>query len=816
MSIPKIACTWLIGAFLGASLTFGQSESGFEVPGSSTIPQDVELDKYLQPTKIWVAAEGYRPRYAYRENAREVPGYTLRFMQPLFVVRRYQDAQTQREYLLLAKSTDQRTVSEMYGWVNKEICVLASAALVDPGTSLHLKVRLVNTIASIDQALKTNQLDLLNVTLRLAPHEAGPVGPSFVISNLFFVYAETETHLLLGVTHYFDPTSPAAVVKGWVAKNRASRWNTRIAVEWDRATTEPKASPRRTERGLLFDTADAAHDFAQGKPLREQDVSFREVFLADGTSEPMPYNELRYAVLQNLGPDRRGRNELYRLGYVGKFMGSSEFNLADLDEKLRTVVNEAQNLEILVVVNDTEGMEPYFKEVGQTLQVLLGGFLPFLGQRGDLARKLRLAVAYYGDKEHSNSGRPFKTNPLQEIRNREDMDRILGEISRHEKDGGGDAPDDVLEGIATAIREAKFSKDANRLVITIGDMGDKSFPCHDDVQKRQEQATRHAALMADLVAQLQPPFQPSTIAFYAIQVETLDPKLQGRRHPDAVRYELDMKEIVHRLGGEEAGKAAFGHSSTREELRKRIVERIENLQDRAQQIIDQARAWRQGQFGEVGAAVRERFTAHGIDVEKVQALKGAQVYQEAFAWRDLPPRGSSTNRAIRQLRPVAFLEKADLEEVVRILDALVGPRSAAVRQRNFGDLVREEVDRLAGEKGKGQNQSLDDVHFRKLGLPIKSPLLRLRPGEFDDRPPTPNEIRELKLKLARLKDILGKESEGKSMYKNWHWAEKLQESGEIEQVLVFDTATLVSRGFSLKGDPYDNLWYWIDLEKEWP
>jgi len=26
----------------------------------------------------------------------------------------------------------------------------------------------------------------------------------------------------------------------------------------------------------------------------------------------------------------------------------------------------------------------------------------------------------------------------------------------------------------------------------------------------------------------------------------------------------------------------------------------------------------------------------------------------------------------------------------------------------------------------------------------------------------------------------------------------------------------VPRGFSLKGDPYDNLWYWIDLEEEWP
>ena len=258
-----------------------------------------------------------------------------------------------------------------------------------------------------------------------------------------------------------------------------------------------------------------------------------------------------------------------------------------------------------------------------------------------------------------------------------------------------------------------------------------------------------------------------------------------------------------------------------------------------------ARAWRQSQFREVGPAVEQRFKSQGIDVEKVRALRGKQVYQEAFVWRDVAVGGPAKPATVRQLRSVALMEQSQVRKTAGILEDLVGPSSeSAIRQGKFGDLVREVVKGLAGEgeqprpgnarsdatpgeagdspqRPSGLNQSAEDIFFKKFGLPIKSPLLRLRPDEFEDRPPTPGEIRDLQLKLARLKDLLEEKvsernGEKVSLQKDWHWKRKQQESGEFDYVLVYATATEERRHFSLKGDPYDNKWYWIDVEDEWP
>ena len=151
------------------------------------------------------------------------------------------------------------------------------------------------------------------MTLRLAPSVDGPVGPSFfVISNLFFVFAETDTHLLLGVAFNFDPARPTAVVKGWAAKRTRRAVGTRGS-RWNGTGRPPPSVPRgrlryrEGVRGVL------------GGAAAESGVSFFELRLPDKTTPPMAYNEPRYAVLRKLEEDLATQNELYKVGWVGKF-----------------------------------------------------------------------------------------------------------------------------------------------------------------------------------------------------------------------------------------------------------------------------------------------------------------------------------------------------------------------------------------------------------------------------------------------------------------------------------------------------------------
>ena len=207
---------------------------------------------------------------------------------------------------------------------------------------------------------------------------------------------------------------PTDVVKGWVAKTQTSRWNTRTAVKWDRLSTLAEAAPRRSSPGIGLDTLEGARKVVAGRPLEPGDIAFREEFAGDQTAVVRKPEDPKYAlsVLDKMGEDARTGNELYRVGWVGNFVGEAsdpkvDLNqlLDELDQRLRYVIDEARLLEVLVVVDDTEGMQEYFPEVGQALRTVFGGWVDtYLQEQGDLARTMRLAVAYYGDEQHSNFG----------------------------------------------------------------------------------------------------------------------------------------------------------------------------------------------------------------------------------------------------------------------------------------------------------------------------------------------------------------------------------------------------------------------------
>lgn len=839
---------------LVSEFAFGQT---FEMPGNGPVPTLLMINpETKQPWKVWVAYEGYRPRRSYKMDT-EVPGTRLRFMQPLFVAYEYQDPEARTQFLFLAKSDASATrVDEPIGWVPKNVIVTKQAAEIDPATSIHLKARIVNKLAHVITALgnpddEATESDLSQAAVRLAPTEDAEIRTHFRLSNLFFVYAQTETHVLMGAGPYFLD-KPEDVVLGWVANSRVSRWNTREAFEWDRQTTLPTAEPRRITRAAVLDDAESAESWLNGQPLFSVDpeladdlddakipqglveefeklgkslsedaavfvgakktrwlltddggnlaytlwlqaarinvyafnIAFEEVFGDDEISRAFRYDEPRMPVLGTVKRDIRTQNRLYRVGWVGGFVGG-DVDLPVLRQQLRNAQESLKNLDILFVIDDSVSMKDYFPIVGDCLQTILKS-IDFYEDRN-----VRVAVSYYGDVDFSDE--PFETSKLADVRNRPEMDKIIAETRSHVGQGGGDAPESVFEGIRKAIDEAGFKPYAQKLVIVIGDMGDKSGDDPGDVEKSK------------VVQKLFPAGMP--IEFCAVHTEQRDRNPSVQRHPDAVRFETHMRGIARLANArdQESGEiASYIHSSQTNDVRQRLVDRYAQLQKVVSEVSEGVRKWQRGEWNtDIGPAVKRRLRVHGVDVEKFQRMKGSEIYQEGFIWHYARGPGE-----VPQLRERVLIEKSGVEEIVRILEKLVGKRPSGFVKASISQLVREEVERITGDVDAGG--SLDDVFFKEFGLHFKSPLLRLPEDELSNFTVKTEHVQYLESRLLRLKDVLA------NRISDWHLIPQKTEAGDVELKWVFTEQSPEKRDFTIEGDPLETQWYWLDLQEELP
>lgn len=791
----------------------GAAQSRFQMPDGGPVPDELKPNPVTkQPWKVWVAYQGYQPRYAYQEDGTRVSGVELEFMQPLFVAKSHQDAE--KQYLFLAKSDSEgKRVNEPIGWVNEEVVVLRQSALVDPATSIHKKVRIVNTIEAARQA-RTEE-DLVKAGIRWAPTPTAPTRTYYQLSNLFFVYAEAGDYLLIGSGPYFsdaDGRKPEDVVQGWLHVSRASQWFSREAFEWNRESTLPDSNPRRLERGAILEYETAARnwlgdDNSLESPRNPQEngpdsdeAAFWEVLDANRVSIAFSHDEPRFPILETIDRDLETQNWLYKVGWVGKFVplgGPQEVpgGFGDLDRRLKEAQQAAKNLDILIVIDDTTSMRRYFQVVADALEQILGSIQKYED------RNIRVAVSYYADADASDV--PFKTARLVPVANRSQMSSIINEARKHKPQGGGDAPESVFEGIIRAVDAAGFSPYAQKLVIVIGETGDKS-------QEGVEVAKEKKKVIDELVP---PTHLGLPCEFYAVHTEARDIQPWVQREPDAVLFEIQMKAIAQQLNdrvnqrnpeGERETLAAYVHSSGTNAVKESLIKRYENIQRAITRISSAISALRRGEWHTaIGPAVRRRLELHGVDVDKLQVMKGSQIYQEGYVWQYTRGR-----ERIPQVRTKVLLERSSVEDIVRILEKLVGERPFGLVKESLPGLVEEEVRRIAGDANA--IESLNAVFFKKNGLPCKSPLLRLTNRQLRTFAIMPEHVDYLKLRLRRLQDLL------KDQRSDWQFQLTKRESGELGRKLVCSSRRTVKRAFTIPGDPLDTEWYWVDLEDELP
>ena len=793
-------CTGLVIALGLAGRT---AEAAIRDPNGNPLPDSLTMavdPGTGEPKTVWLAHQGCRPREmpgpGGSTNREAVWPSPIKFMEPFFYAMKTVGPDLVPYYLLVKSSPDGDKIRDFVGWVDARHLVESYNALSDPATRMVRKAMIINA-PKANKSGGTTAIEQ-GVTLRLAPFAGGPASGGMIrMFSLFFVYAETETELLLGIRPQFstfpDPDEPSKIVMGWAPKERLCQWTTREAFEW---APYLAAAPRH-KPGRIYRTAQDALDAIEGKtvkPLMEESKDRGGTYGVE-----WPVDQMRYPLL-TWDPDetvrrRLGDNEMYRVGVVGGFAGSG-FNPQKFQEATDSMARQLKP-EILFVIDETSSMKYLFPTVAQLVRQIVEGVSG------------KVAVAYYGDTY--DAGRlPATPAPLQAT-SEKSAAAIAESVSTRQPQSGGDDPERVFYGIREAIQGAGFSEYARKIVIVLGDMGNKHVngdPSADDL----------AALLVPSTAEL-------PIEFYAIQV--CDPDA-AKNQPYGKRFQSEMRDIVDRVQRRAAAKydpIALKNGGTRfsgtlsaytdvkpgEPGKPRIVELV---QKQYQSIVlqgrgtgtDVARFAVDFQTTIAPELVKILEDEYGYDINELRKIQGFQLFTYGYIWRE-------NEDGQVQIRPRLLLNDAELQEFLKALGGLTMRAGAA--KKPIPEFMKEEIAAQSGEGDPAllKKMSMNDVLFKKTGLQVLSPLLNkvlgdIEAGKFHTAF-RKQELQEIARKHMKLQDMQ------KGVVYDYE-AQEVNEAGLVYKRWFRRGQTAEKpRMFHLHADQIVK-WYWVDITEEWP
>lgn len=669
------------------------------------------------------------------------------------------------EFLLLGQiAEDGETLSKPLGWVPRDFVIESPKALV-ADNCIPIKAMIIN-----DPRRGETLMDEKGEFQRAVWTLSVPAEPrndreradyrlaQYNLFNIFWVYARTPAgrvtpegqsikgspYLLLGAAPSFtvDPKAnrdnASEVIIGWVPESRVVPWSTREGIAWDQASTLPGANPRRTNPGVVFQTAEDAWaafypaEFNQyfnrsapariAKPMSETFVPYKDYLKSVEESSgkarrPAADRPVEAGVQVSLGyephhmrfpwlkPDRRSGsvelkqptsntrtgNELYRIGAIGGTEGLSDKQIADRSRQLERIGTLLATTEILFVIDDTVSMQKHFNDVADAVQTILDDAranAAKIGQ-GGLAAPIKLAVAYYNDIDETDPKhvpcQPMKLEPVELL-----GQDFVRKVREHGEFAGGGLPREmVFNGLQQAISGAFFSTYARKLVILIGDMGDKGSKSDPEADNLVRETARLFRSETDA------PYE-----FISIQVV---PPGQG---DDARAFATQMAKLARFLNESRvSSKRTLGTNLVlgRDDLAQTISRGYEGIRADAKRMGDQVEALRMGKLATkldddfINIIRKEVPNSEKLLKPKPgQAELDLQGFNVGYIWRY--PLGQEAQ--VSQTREVVLLNRGEIRDLVNALKPIATFRARNDRRKQpTKEAIRELIVALAGEGG---------------------------------------------------------------------------------------------------------------------
>jgi hypothetical protein len=299
---------------------------------------------------------------------------------------------------------------------------------------------------------------------------------------------------------------------------------------------------------------------------------------------------------------------------------------------------EESHFEMLFVVDDTLSMQPYFKPVADFIA----------GLKGTESVGAAMRVVWYRD--FWGKGKPVLENlgPLEKL-TAEKAAAVATEVAAHKEVapiGEGDQPEELmLDGIIAGIKAAKFSAGSSRLVLVIGDTGDR---------RRDAELDKLVDEVADLVAQ-------TGVRLVFIRVG------QGDRS-----YQKSFAEQAQRIADKcEPGSVVLpGNVGINDpsQLNQRIREAGAEQQRRQAALAREIDALeRRNQYAVPGPGMEQRIVDDGGTLAAF-AASNQQYYVPATGWMFHP---LQPDVKMPQLRELLFLAPVEVDVLEAMFMALV-------------------------------------------------------------------------------------------------------------------------------------------------
>lgn len=844
-----------------ASLRLAQARQAANEPvlpdGKPTEVDQLDTGSDRIPRFVYVARAGYGPLKEPKENAEVLPFNKdgkrgpVPFLEQLYVAKgkRYADYQVgARTYHLLVRYRDGR-VTSVVGYFDTRF-LIEMEAIRDRTTKLHEKVFLVTSPATLEKdKAYAEEVPYYDTPVPTAKTE--PKG-RIRLQQIYFVYGDQgshkDGHVCVGREEIVDRSDPASTIVGWIPKIYTIRWNTREAFDWHSRSTLPGATPLRKGMGMVFRNRKHAYDALNvdraPSPVHEE---FRE------PGKPytgMTRYEIRYPVLSYEDPAQeredeeaniskypelvRGpkpdevKNRLRRVAVysgavdpkTGKpIKGLDQKKLAELRTRLKQIEEEALTAEIIFVVDKTQSMHRAGAAVADAFKKVVES-----ARKGG-GRRVRLAMAYYRDvqKLEDDPETVVQASELAEF-DQARFEKVTREL-RDEKDylDGGDPEELVFYGLKKGIRTAVFGKNSRKIVVLIGDAGNK---------KDQLLHENKSPSLEDIVRELNPrgpkplpgeaESPPSPMTLIAIQVIDPEGKVDHEGRPmsaakrEAFRaFKSEAEEIVRQSQKEmnrrfkdySAGRYVLASETSK--IQEAVLECFAALEREQMELRATIRKLEEGDTSVLtrskhGPELLRMLRERGVEdqIKLLSKVKGAQLSEVGYVW----DRGSE---GMMQIAPCVLVTDPELREVVRVLRTL--PKLHAVRT-DRDKLIDSLVAIQAGEYPAGRvlDISRDRLTLNRLGLKFQSPLFQKPIKELLEDPKWDDHLQVFREKAQRLEDMLH------DRYRNWPPG-GLKVGAALPEALPLNGKTVQTqpRYFFLGGGERTK-WFWVDLETEWP
>jgi hypothetical protein len=787
-----------------------------------SVVKDSRGDRLL----VWVTFDGLRARERPRAlgAANSEIGVRLPFLKDAAVSRKDVRGDDRQLYALLIVTTpDGDGVQDVVGWVDQRYLLMSYEPLRDADTLILQKSMIVITVDSVSEGFqkfmanpRENRFGAIEARLGPSP-DAATSGELIRLSNLFFVYGRAPGYTLIGRRPLINPASdggleaPGRVILGWLPNDRVIQWRTREATYW---SPDAEAGPHRQVPGEVFTTSDGAFAALRNKgadPATESTrITVEDMYQPGIYGRPLRPQQMRFPILNETEPEQDSHgNVLMKVGTIGSFRGVAADNqkvelppeeMGKITRDIAELGRASKQVELLFVVDETNSLKPWFPVVADTIKRMLA---PIANERG-MAEKadVRIGIAFYGDDFQGNTpSKPGRLMPASQF-----LRVVLPRLAEHATQDGGDAAEQVFFGLGQAIDFAGFNNASHKLVVLIGDCGNK--------------AVKGSPSMEDLVEKLVRPRDKKwrSAEYYAIQVGR---KEVVEKDPDALHFreeQIALKTLVNTrrdqkypgLSGPAAAKEPETLSdfinvyspSDSEGMITSIVNRYYRLRRRALEMGDELDRVRLAFSTRLSPETEQQLIARGVPIDQLKNVQGAQVFQEGYVWR-------RNARGQEQLRDYLLIS---LGELGRFYDATAG---LEMSPEELGALTAQQfisrmLAAMGGEaEGPDRALTLSQLAKKRSGFPLQSPLFkRLKPDAQDFRL-NAQELADIQWKRAKLKDITDK------LHRDWVAERKAAGGGLMITVHhPLKASRDVSRGFYMQDEVVE--WFWIDLKEEWP